>query len=205
MTRHVVNLCCMYASWCRTAKCHTLKSAVSCKQTFRESIFLSPSLPKISHPIEGPSTRTDVAFYFMPGAEQWYRYQRELIKRYFTVPRALRYISHEERKLGTYFLSTYVLRAAKRSNGFQAVKKFVPTFQFPFVCTYVDLAGPGSTGDTVRDDKWTCVGSSQQGDRMSLLKCRLKCSQTYFSKINAQPYVCNCGKGSPKMWATLLI
>jgi hypothetical protein len=38
-------------------------------------VFLSPSLPKISYPIEGTVTRTDVAFYFMPGAEQWYKYQ----------------------------------------------------------------------------------------------------------------------------------
>jgi hypothetical protein len=37
--------------------------------------FLLPSLPKISLPIEGTATWTDVAFYFMPGAEQWYRYQ----------------------------------------------------------------------------------------------------------------------------------
>jgi hypothetical protein len=32
------------------------------------SFFLSPSLPKVSYPIEGTVTRTDVAFYFMPGA-----------------------------------------------------------------------------------------------------------------------------------------
>jgi hypothetical protein len=37
--------------------------------------FLLPSLPKISCPIEGRASRTDVAFDFMPGAEQWYRYQ----------------------------------------------------------------------------------------------------------------------------------
>jgi hypothetical protein len=30
--------------------------------------FWSPSLPKISCSIEGTATRTDVAFYFMPGA-----------------------------------------------------------------------------------------------------------------------------------------
>jgi hypothetical protein len=33
--------------------------------------FLSPSLPKISCATKETATRTDVAFYFMPGAEQW--------------------------------------------------------------------------------------------------------------------------------------
>jgi hypothetical protein len=42
-------------------------------------LFFSPSLPKISCPIEGTATRTDVAFYFMPGAEQWYKHQSWLI------------------------------------------------------------------------------------------------------------------------------
>jgi hypothetical protein len=43
------------------------------------AFFLPPSLPKISYPIEGSVTRTDVAFYFMPGAEQWYKYQSWLL------------------------------------------------------------------------------------------------------------------------------
>jgi hypothetical protein len=42
-------------------------------------LFLSPSLPKISHPIEGIATQTDVAFYFMPGAGQRYKYQSWLL------------------------------------------------------------------------------------------------------------------------------
>jgi hypothetical protein len=42
-------------------------------------VFLSPSFPKISYPIEGTVTRTDVAFYFMLGAEQWYKYQSWLL------------------------------------------------------------------------------------------------------------------------------
>jgi hypothetical protein len=33
--------------------------------------FLLPSLPKITNPTKGTATRTDVAFYFMPGAEKW--------------------------------------------------------------------------------------------------------------------------------------
>jgi hypothetical protein len=39
--------------------------------------FLSSgqAFPKSAGPyIEGTSTRTDVAFYFMPGVEQWYRF-----------------------------------------------------------------------------------------------------------------------------------
>jgi hypothetical protein len=36
--------------------------------TKERSLFLLPSLPKISCPIEGTATRTDVAFYFIPGA-----------------------------------------------------------------------------------------------------------------------------------------
>jgi hypothetical protein len=40
---------------------------------------LSQSLPKVSRPIEGTATLTDVAFYFMPGAEQWYKYQSQLL------------------------------------------------------------------------------------------------------------------------------
>jgi hypothetical protein len=34
--------------------------------------FLSPSLLAISRPIEGRQTLADVAYYFMPGAKQWY-------------------------------------------------------------------------------------------------------------------------------------
>jgi hypothetical protein len=44
-----------------------------------------PSLPKISCPTKGTVTRTDVAFYFMPGAEQWYIYQRQLLWHPFTM------------------------------------------------------------------------------------------------------------------------
>jgi hypothetical protein len=50
----------------------------------RESVpFLSPSLPKISHPLEGIATRRDVAFYFMPGAEHWHKYQSWLLKLHY--------------------------------------------------------------------------------------------------------------------------
>jgi hypothetical protein len=45
----------------------------------KNNIFLPPSLPKISCSIEGTATRPDVAFYFMPGAEQWYKYQSRLL------------------------------------------------------------------------------------------------------------------------------
>jgi hypothetical protein len=41
--------------------------------------FLTPSLPEISCPIEGTAIRTDVAFYLMPGAEQWCNYQSWLL------------------------------------------------------------------------------------------------------------------------------
>jgi hypothetical protein len=42
------------------------------------TIFLLPSVPKIGCSIEGTVTQTDVAF-FMPGAEQWYKYQSWLL------------------------------------------------------------------------------------------------------------------------------
>jgi hypothetical protein len=42
--------------------------------------FLSPSLSKISRPIEGTVTLADVAFYFMPGAEQWYHIQIKIVQ-----------------------------------------------------------------------------------------------------------------------------
>jgi hypothetical protein len=42
-------------------------------------LFCRQAFPKIIYPIEGTVTRTDVAFYFMPGAEQWYEYQSCLL------------------------------------------------------------------------------------------------------------------------------
>jgi hypothetical protein len=41
--------------------------------------------PSQNHPMEGTATRTDVAFYFVPGAEQWYRYESRLLWHPFKV------------------------------------------------------------------------------------------------------------------------
>jgi hypothetical protein len=48
-------------------------------------LFLLPSLPKISCPTKETVTQTDVAFYFMPGAEQWYMCQSRLLWHPFTL------------------------------------------------------------------------------------------------------------------------
>jgi hypothetical protein len=65
-----------------TKRFRNVRNGFTCKAEVladKVCIFLLPSLPKISYPIEGTVTRTDVAFYFMPGAEQWYKYQSRLL------------------------------------------------------------------------------------------------------------------------------
>jgi hypothetical protein len=52
-------------------------------------LLLMPSLPKLSCPIERTATRTDVAFYFMIGAEQWYKYQSRLLWHLFKIEHCL--------------------------------------------------------------------------------------------------------------------
>jgi hypothetical protein len=55
----------------------------------RNLYFLSPSLSKISRSIEGTAPWTNVALYFMPGAEQWYRHQSWLLWHPFELTKLL--------------------------------------------------------------------------------------------------------------------
>jgi hypothetical protein len=65
--------------------------------------FLPPSLPEISCPTKGTATGTDVAFYFMPGAEQWYMY----------IPRSVAICEINEK----YHRATFQLQEAEEKFG----------------------------------------------------------------------------------------